>query len=145
VPGYWLLKTEPEEYSYADLERDRRAEWDGVSNPTAQRNLRSMAVGDVCVVYHTGDERRAVGLARVVRAGYPDPSDAGGKRVLVDVAPDGQLGRPVGLAEIKVMPVFADSPLVRIGRLSVVPLTAEQFAALQRAASRPGASPLAPS
>jgi predicted RNA-binding protein with PUA-like domain len=134
MASYWLLKTEPGEYSYADLERDRTAEWDGVSNPTAQRNLRSMAVGDVCVVYHTGDERQAVGLARVVRAGYPDPGDASGRRVLVDIAPSGQLGRPVGLAEIKAMPIFADSLLVRIGRLSVVPLTADQFAALQAAA-----------
>jgi predicted RNA-binding protein with PUA-like domain len=93
-----------------------------------------MAVGDVCVVYHTGDERQAVGLDRVVRAGYPDPGDASGRRVLVDIAPSGQLGRPVGLAEIKAMPIFADSLLVRIGRLSVVPLTADQFAALQAAA-----------
>ena len=130
MPGYWLLKTEPGEYSYADLERDRTAEWDGVSNPTAQRNMREMAVGDMCVLYHTGEERRAVGLARVVRAGYPDPADPAGKRVLVDVAPAGQLGRPVGLTEIKAMPLFADSPLVRIGRLSVVPLTPEQYAAL---------------
>jgi predicted RNA-binding protein with PUA-like domain len=145
MASYWLLKTEPGEYSYADLERDQRAEWDGVTNPTAQRNMRQIAVGDVCVVYHTGDERQAVGLARVVRAGYPDPADASGKRVLVDIAPAGQLGRAVGLAEIKAMPLFADSPLVRIGRLSVFPLTAEQFAALDAASGRsPAASPLAP-
>ena len=68
MPSYWLLKTEPGEYSYADLERDVRAEWDGVTNPTAQKNMRAMQVDDLCVIYHTGDEKRAVGLARVVRA-----------------------------------------------------------------------------
>lgn len=131
MAGYWLLKTEPEEYSYADLERDRMAEWDGVANPVAQRNMRAMAVDDLCVIYHTGDERRAVGIARVVRAPYPDPADGAGKRVLVDIAPVDAIARPVGLAEIKANPLFADSPLVRIGRLSVVPLTAEQFQALR--------------
>ena len=126
--SYWLLKTEAEEYSYDDLERDRSAEWDGVRNPVAQRNMREMQVGDTCVIYHTGDQKQAVGLARVVKAAYPDPNDA--KWALVDVAPAGKLPRPVTLAAIKAMPVFADSPLVRIGRLSVVPLTDAQFAAL---------------
>jgi predicted RNA-binding protein with PUA-like domain len=126
--SYWLLKTEAEEYSYDDLERDRNAEWDGVRNPTAQRNMREMRVGDTCVIYHTGDQKQAVGLARVVKAAYPDPNDE--KWALVDLAPAGKLPRPVTLAAIKAMPVFADSPLVRIGRLSVVPLTDAQFAAL---------------
>jgi predicted RNA-binding protein with PUA-like domain len=126
--SYWLLKTEAEEYSYDDLERDKSAEWDGVRNPTAQRNMREMRVGDTCVIYHTGDQKQAVGLARVVKAAYPDPGDE--KWSLVDLAPAGKLPRPVTLAAIKAMPVFADSPLVRIGRLSVVPLTDAQFAAL---------------
>ena len=127
--SYWLLKTEAEEYSYDDLERDKTAEWDGVRNPVAQRNMRSMQVGDTCVIYHTGDQKAAVGLAKVVKAAYPDPKDE--KWALVDVAPAGKLAKPVTLAAIKAMPVFADSPLVRIGRLSVVPLTDEQFAALR--------------
>lgn len=127
---YWLLKTEPEEYSFADLARDRRAEWDGVTNPVAQRNMRAMQVGDECILYHTGDSREAVGLARVVRAGYPDPNDLSGKRVLVDIEPVRELDRKTSLAAIKANQLFADSPLVRQGRLSVVPLTDAQFAAL---------------
>ena len=127
--SYWLLKTEAEEYSYDDLEREKTAEWDGVRNPVAQRNMREMQVGDTCVIYHTGDQKSAVGLAKVVKAAYPDPKDE--KWSLVDVAPAGKLAKPVTLAQIKAMPVFADSPLVRIGRLSVVPLTDEQFAALR--------------
>jgi predicted RNA-binding protein with PUA-like domain len=128
--SYWLLKTEPEEYSYADLVRDGRAEWDGVTNPVAQRNMRAMQVGDECILYHTGDSREAIGLARVVRAGYPDPGDPNGKRVLVDIEPVRDLDRKTNLATIKANPLFADSPLVRQGRLSVVPLTDAQFAAL---------------
>ena len=125
--AYWLLKTEPEEYSYADLARDRKAEWDGVTNPVAQRNMRAMQVGDECVIYHTGDQREAVGLAKVVRAGYPDPTDAAGKRVWVDLSPVRELERKTSLATIKADPLFAESALVRQGRLSVVPLTDAQF------------------
>jgi len=128
--SYWLLKTEPEEYSYADLVRDKTAEWDGVTNPVAQRNMRSMQVGDECIVYHTGDQREAVGLARVVRAPYPDPTDPAGKRVWVDLAPVRELEQKTSLAAIKANPLFADSALVRQGRLSVVSLSPEQFRAL---------------
>jgi predicted RNA-binding protein with PUA-like domain len=126
----WLLKTEPSEYSYDDLERDGRATWDGVTNPVALKNLRAMQVGERVVVYHTGDERAAVGLARVVRAAYPDPKgDA--KLVVVDIAPEGRLAAPITLAALKASALFADSPLVRQGRLSVVPLSAAQWAALE--------------
>lgn len=128
--SYWLLKTEPGEYSYTDLARDQRAEWDGVTNPVAQRNMRAMQVGDECVIYHTGEQREAVGLARVVRAGYPDPTDPAGKRVWVDLAPVRELRRSTSLAAIKADPLFADSALVRQGRLSVVPLNDAQFKAL---------------
>jgi predicted RNA-binding protein with PUA-like domain len=128
--SYWLLKTEPEEFSYADLVRDKTAEWDGVTNPVAQRNLRSMQVGDECIIYHTGDQREAVGLARVVKAPYPDPTDAAGKRVWVDLVPVRELERKTSLAAIKASPLFADSALVRQGRLSVVSLSPEQFRAL---------------
>jgi predicted RNA-binding protein with PUA-like domain len=130
MPSYWLLKTEPGEYSYADLERDQRAEWDGVTNPTAQKNMRSMKADDLCVIYHTGDEKQAVGLARVVREPYPDPSDGAGRLVLVDIAPAGALGRATTLAEIRQNPLFEQSPLTRIPRLSVVPLEPAQFEAL---------------
>lgn len=128
--AYWLLKTEPSEYSYDDLEREGQTRWDGVTNPTALKHLRSMQPGDEAIIYHTGDERRAVGLARVASGPYPDPdaaSNADGKLVVVDVAPRQRLAEPVPLARLKEHPAFADSPLVRIGRLSVVPLTEQQY------------------
>jgi predicted RNA-binding protein with PUA-like domain len=121
----WLLKTEPGSYGFADLERDKRTRWDGVRNPFAQRNLMAMKEGDEVVVYHTGDEKRAVGLARVVKSAYPDPKDPA--LVAVDLEVGRALSRPVTLAEMKKSPTFADSPLVRQGRLSVVPLTKAQW------------------
>jgi predicted RNA-binding protein with PUA-like domain len=124
----WLLKTEPGTYAYDDLEREGGTRWDGVTNPAALRNLRAMKEGDRVVVYHTGDEKAAVGLAEVTRAAYPDPRRP--NLPVVDIAPRGRLPRPVTLAEMKAQPVFADSPLARQGRLSVVPLTAEQMRAI---------------
>jgi predicted RNA-binding protein with PUA-like domain len=130
----WLVKTEPSDYSYDDLARVGRATWDGVTNPVALKNLRLMQEGDRVLVYHTGDEKAAVGLARVTRAAYPDPKSTNPKRVVVDLEPVGRLAQPVTLARIKSLPAFADSPLVRQGRLSVVPLTASQWALLEREA-----------
>jgi predicted RNA-binding protein with PUA-like domain len=127
----WLLKTEPGEYAYDDLEREKRGRWDGVRNPVALRNLRAMREGDRVLVYHTGAEKAVVGRAEVVRAAYPDPKRKGGTLVVVDVEARGRLGRPVTLAEIKAMAEFAASPLVRQGRLSVVPLTAAQWTAIE--------------
>ena len=122
----WLLKTEPSAYSYADLEREGRTRWDGVKNPVAVRNLRDMKVGEEAFVYHTGDEKAVVGTARVVRAAYPDPK--GNPRLsVIDIEAAGRLARPVTLAEIKAAATFADSPLVRQGRLSVGPLTRAQW------------------
>jgi len=126
----WLLKTEPSAYSHADLERDGRTAWDGVTNPVALKNLRAMKVGDLAFVYHTGDEKAVVGTARVVRAAYPDPKRGDPRLVAVDIEATGRLARPVSLAEIKATAAFADSPLVRQGRLSVVPLTREQWTAI---------------
>jgi len=130
----WLVKTESNEYSYADLVRDGDAEWDGVTNAQAQINLRSMRVGDPIVVYHSGDERAAVGLARVVRGPEPDPTDPAGKRVWVYLRAERQLGRPVALSTLKADPGFANSPLVRQSRLSVVPLDEAQLATIERLA-----------
>lgn len=130
----WLLKTEPSAYGYGDLERDGKAVWDGVTNPVALKNLRAMKQGERAFVYHTGAEKAAVGLAEVTRAAYPDPKRNDARLVVVDLKPVGRLSRPVTLAEIKAMPVFKDSPLVRQGRLSVVPLTAAQWKALEAAA-----------
>jgi predicted RNA-binding protein with PUA-like domain len=128
----WLVKSEPGEYGYADLEADGMAEWDGVKNALAQRHLGSMREGDTVVIYHSGGERAAVGLARVVKGPYPDPSDQAGKRVLVDLKAERKLARPVTLAELKVDPTFAQSPLVRMSRLSVMPLEADQLALIER-------------
>jgi predicted RNA-binding protein with PUA-like domain len=127
----WLLKTEPSAYSYPDLERDGKATWDGVSNPVALKNLRAMKVGERAVVYHTGKEKAAVGVAEVTRAAYPDPKAADPRLVVVDLKAVGRLARPVPLAELKALEVFAGSPLLRQGRLSVVPLTAAQFKAVE--------------
>jgi predicted RNA-binding protein with PUA-like domain len=126
----WLLKTEPSDFSYDDLEKEGRAVWDGVTNPVALRNLRAMKAGDRVLVYHTGDEKAVVGRAEVVRAAYPDPGAKDGRLVVVDIEPRGRVKKPVTLAEIKAMAVFAESPLVRQGRLSVVPLTAAQWKAV---------------
>jgi predicted RNA-binding protein with PUA-like domain len=130
----WLLKTEPSTYGYDDLEREKRATWDGVSNPVALKNLRAMKEGDAALIYHTGDEKAVVGTALVVRAAYPDPKSKDPRLVVVDLAASGRLPRPVTLAEIKALPAFAESPLLRQGRLSVVPLTKAQWNALTKEA-----------
>jgi predicted RNA-binding protein with PUA-like domain len=123
----WLLKTEPDDYSYADLERDGATVWDGVSSNAALKNMREMRPGDLALIYHTGEERRAVGLADVTSEPYPDPKAANPKLVVVDVRPLRRLPRPVTLAEVKADTAFADFALVREGRLSVVPVSPEQW------------------
>ena len=119
----WLLKTEPGEYALADLERDGRAAWSGVSNAAAQKNLRAMRPGERCFVYHTGKERAVVGVASVDGEPYADADDP--KLVVVDVRFESRLSRPVTLAQVKAEPSLAEWPLVRQGRLSVVPTPAE--------------------
>lgn len=125
MPAYWILKTEPSAYSFGRLQQDRRTVWDGVTNPLALKHLREMTVGDPVLVYHTGDEKAVMGLARVVRAAYPDPKDS--KLVVVDLEADRPLAKPVTLAAVKADPAFADLALVRMGRLSVVPVKPEQW------------------
>jgi len=126
----WLLKTEPGEFSFDDLVSRGVEPWDGVTNPTALRNMRAAQVGETCVIYHTGDERQAVGLATVERTAYPDPKLTDERIIVIDVRAGARLPKPVRLDQIKADGRFADSPLVRMGRLSVVPLTDEQYAAL---------------
>ncbi|MGQ9925280.1 MAG: EVE domain-containing protein [Chloroflexaceae bacterium] len=128
--GYWLLKTEPQVYSYADLLREGGTVWDGVTNNLALKHLRTIQPGDQALIYHTGDERRAVGLAEVTSAPYPDPRQDDPRLVVVDVRPLRLLPRPVDLATIKADPFFAGFALVRQGRLSVVPVTPEQWTRL---------------
>jgi predicted RNA-binding protein with PUA-like domain len=120
---YWILKTEPTTYSYADLERDRKAIWDGVKNPVALKNIGQMRPGDEVLVYHTGNEKAVVGRADVVSAPYPDPKKKDPKLLVIELAPKGLLPRPVTLAQIKADKTFADIALVRMGRLSVVSAT----------------------
>jgi predicted RNA-binding protein with PUA-like domain len=117
----YLLKTEPAVYSFADLQRDQTTVWDGVTNPVAVKNLRGMKPGEQLVVYHTGDEKSAVGTATVVSVDGSDP-----KNPQVKIKVGKPLAKPVTLAEVKANKLFADSPLVRQGRLSVVPLTDSQ-------------------
>jgi predicted RNA-binding protein with PUA-like domain len=118
----YLLKTEPTAYSFADLQRDKQTIWDGVSNPAAVRHLREMKPGERLVIYHTGDEKSAVGTATVMSV---DPSDPKNPAVKIKVGK--AIAKPVTLADVKASSVFADSPLVRQGRLSVVPLNAAQY------------------
>jgi predicted RNA-binding protein with PUA-like domain len=122
----WLVKTEPSTYSYDDLEKERRTTWDGVTNPQALKNLSAMRTGDQVFVYHTGDEKQVVGTAEVVRSAYPDPKQKNDRLVVVDLKATGRLGAPVTLAQLKSEESFSQSPLVRQGRLSVVPLTTGQ-------------------
>jgi predicted RNA-binding protein with PUA-like domain len=118
----YLLKTEPTVYSFADLQRDQATIWDGVTNPVAVKNLRGMKPGDHLVIYHTGDEKSAVGSATVVSVDSTDP-----KTPLVKIKAGKPAPKPVTLAEIKAHKLFADSPLVHQGRLSVVPLSDAQY------------------
>jgi predicted RNA-binding protein with PUA-like domain len=124
----WLLKTEPSAYSWEDLVREGRTAWTGVANPQAQANLRAMRKGDAAIVYHTGSVKAAVGIAEVVREAYPEPGQEG--LVCVDLAAGAALASPVSLAALKAAKPFAGSPLVRQGRLSVVPLDEAQWKAL---------------
>jgi len=118
----YLLKTEPSEYSFEDLKRDGQTEWDGVSNPVALRNLREMTPGTKLVIYETGDRKSAVGTASVISADTSNP-----KNPMIEIKAGKALSKPITLAEIKANKLFSDSPLVRQGRLSVVPLTAAQY------------------
>lgn len=121
--AYWLLKTEPEEYSYSDLEHNGSTVWNGVSNALALKHLRTMAIGDLALIYHTGKERRIIGVAEVTSQPYPDPKLDDTKRVVVDLQPVQRLPQPVSLAQIKKDSSFADFDLLRLPRLSVVPVS----------------------
>jgi predicted RNA-binding protein with PUA-like domain len=122
VANYYLLKTEPSEYSFADLVKDRESTWDGVKNPTAVMHMRAMKAGDRLVIYETGNVKSAVGTATVGSAEAKDP-----KNPVVKIKAGGALGRLISLEEIKKEKIFKESALIKIGRLSVVPLTAEQY------------------
>lgn len=130
MAGYWLIKTEPGDFSFEDLQRDKRTVWDGVRNALALKHLRAMRKGDQVLLYHSGKVRAAVGLAKVVREAYPDPESDDEKFVVVDLAAGRALQKSVALAEIKAKPLFKHFDLVRISRLSVMPVPAEIWKAL---------------
>jgi len=127
MPQYWLLKTEPSDYSYADLNRDGKTIWDGVSNNLALKHLRNMKRGDLAFIYHTGKERALVGIAEVISDPYPDPKKNDPKLAVVEVKAREELPHSVSLAEVKADSKFSDFLLVRLPRLSVMPVTPPQW------------------
>ncbi len=128
--GRWIFKTEPSDYSFPDLVREGRTAWTGVRSPAAQLHLRAVHQGDEVLIYHTGDERALVGLARVAKAPFPDPTQPGSRAVAVELVPVRALAQPVPLSTIKADTAFKDLGLVRIGRLSVMPVTDAQWGKL---------------
>jgi predicted RNA-binding protein with PUA-like domain len=132
----FLFKEEPTHYSWDDFVREGKTSWTGVKNPLAQKHLRSVKKGDRVFYYHTGDEKAVVGIAKASADAYPDPKDRAGKLYAVDVVPVKKLARPVTLAEIKASAAFRDFPLVRISRLSVMPVSEKEWAAIEKLASR---------
>jgi predicted RNA-binding protein with PUA-like domain len=134
----WLVKEEPTHYPFDALVKDGKAVWSGVRNALAQKHLRAMTKGDRVLYYHTGGVKAVVGIAKAVSDPYPDPEDASGTYAAVDIAPVERLPRPVTLAEIKAVPAFADFPLVRIARLSVMPVTDAQWHRIERMAAKAG-------
>lgn len=133
--AFWLFKEEPDSYSFEDLERDGSTTWSGVTNALAQKHLRSIKKGDRVLFYHTGDEKAAVGIMEVTANPAPDPDDEAGKRVVVSVKPVRKLKHPVTLAAIKAQKAFANWELVRIARLSVMPVPAELWKKIESMAS----------
>lgn len=130
--AYWLIKSEPSAYSWDQLVKEKRTSWTGVRNPQASANLKAMKAGDRCFFYHSGEGKEIVGIAEVVKAAYPDPTDKSGKAVTVDVVPVGPVKQPVTLAAIKADPTFRDFKLVRQSRLSVVPVSADHWKRLMK-------------
>ena len=125
--AYWILKTDADTYPFDQLERERRAVWDGVTNALALKHIRSMAPGDGALIYHSNVGKEVVGLARITSAPYPDPKRNDPKLVVVDLEVDRRLPKPVPLATIKADPAFSDLGLVRMSRLSVIPVPADQW------------------
>jgi predicted RNA-binding protein with PUA-like domain len=119
----WLVKEEPEHYNYKQLEQDGKTVWAGVRNPLAQKHLQSIRKGDRIFYYHTGKEKAIVATAKAASDAYPDPNDTTGKLFVVDIVPERALARPVTLAEVKADKAFASFPLVRMSRLSVMPVS----------------------
>jgi len=125
--AYWLLKTEPSVYSYDDLVSEKKTVWNGVSNNLALKHLRGMNPGDLAFIYHTGEEKSIVGIAEIVSPPYPDPKGGDPRLVVVDLKPKGRLSNSVPLSEVKTRKDLAAFPLVRLPRLSVMPVAAGEW------------------
>jgi len=134
----WLFKEEPTHYGFDVFVKDKKAVWSGVRNPVAQKHLRSVRKADRIFYYHTGNEKSVVGIAKALDDAYPDPNDKTGKAFVVDIAPVKKLARPVTLKEIKADRAFADFPLVRISRLSVMPVTDVEWKRIETMAGTAG-------
>ena len=134
MPNRWLFKTEPGTYCYDQLERERRTVWDGVKNALALKHLSGVAEGDEVLFYHTGGEKAVVGVARVVRGAYPDPKQKDRRLLVVEIEPEGRLSRPVTLAAMRANRKLAGFDLLRLPRLSVMSVTASQWAEIVRMA-----------
>jgi predicted RNA-binding protein with PUA-like domain len=131
MPNRWLFKTEPEEYSYDNLEKDKKCVWDGVSSNQALKNLRSVKLGDEILIYHTGNEKAIVGMAEVISDPYPDPETNDEHLLVVNLKPKRRLAQPLTLAEIKANEALSEFDLVRLPRLSVVSISKQYWELLQ--------------
>jgi predicted RNA-binding protein with PUA-like domain len=132
----WLFKTEPSVYSYQQLEKDKKTTWDGVKNNLALKNLKDIEKGDQILIYHTGDEKAAVGVARALGGAYPDPSQKNPRMLVVDIEAVKPLPRPVTLAEVKTNSKLANFELVRLSRLSIMKVSEEQWNIIEAMAWR---------
>jgi predicted RNA-binding protein with PUA-like domain len=135
--AHWLLKTEPDSYNWDALARDKKTVWDGVANTTALKHIRTIKKGDLALIYHTGDERAAVGIAEVISNPYPDPKEDDDRLVVFDVKPKKKLAQPVTLSDMKADKSFEGFDLLRISRLSVVPVPEKMWKRIEEL-SRPG-------
>ena len=136
MPNRWLFKTEPSAYSFQQLQKDTKTVWDGVKNNLALKNLSGLKKGDQILIYHTGNEKAVVGVARALSAAYPDPAKKNPKLKVVEIEPDKALPRPVTLAEIKANAKLKSFDLVRLPRLSVMPVSEEQWKVIEEMARR---------
>lgn len=134
--AHWLVKSEPAKYGFADLQKDGKTVWDGVRNNAAALHLKAMAQGDQVLVYHSGDDKAVVGVAKVVRTAYPDASDENGRFVAVELSPVRALPRPVKLAQLKAEPELARMEMLRQSRLSVAPVRDEEWRTILRLSER---------
>ena len=132
----WLFKTEPSVYSYQQLEKDKKTTWDGVKNNLALKNLNDIEKGDQILIYHTGDEKAAVGVARALSGAYPDPSQKNPRMLVVDIEAVKPLPRPVTLAEVKTNSKLANFDLVRLSQLSIMKVSEEQWNIIETMAGR---------